>query len=327
MRNLRLEIAHVSWPLRAAFAISRGAKTSAETVRVRLSDGENAGRGESVPYARYGETVESVIAAIESLRGRIEAGIGLYELQSALPAGAARCAVDCALWDLEAKQAGQPVWQRAGLPAPRPVETAVTISLADPAAMAEAAKTAPGRLLKLKLGGPEDIERIKAVHLARPDARLIVDGNEGLSPEAYPGLVMAAAKLGVALIEQPFPAGKDSTLLKRPGPVAVCADESAHTSADIQTLARAYDAVNVKLDKAGGFTEALAMVRAARQSGMGVMVGCMVASSLSMAPAVLLAGLADAADLDGPLWLEADIADGLTYTDGIVSPPSASLWG
>ena len=327
MRNLRLEIAHVSSPLRAAFAISRGAKTAAETVRVRLSDGEHAGRGESVPYARYGETVESVIAAIESLRTQIEAGITLNELQSALPAGAARCAVDCALWDLEAKQAGQPVWQRAGLPAPRPLETAVTISLAEPAAMAEAAKTAPGRLLKLKLGGPEDIERIKAVHLARPDARLIVDGNEGLSPEAYPGLVMAAAKLGVALIEQPFPSGKDSALVKRPGPVAVCADESAHTSADIQTLARAYDAVNVKLDKAGGFTEALAMVRTARQSGLGVMVGCMVASSLSMAPAVLLAGLADAADLDGPLWLEADIAEGLTYTDGVVSPPDASLWG
>jgi L-alanine-DL-glutamate epimerase-like enolase superfamily enzyme len=327
MRNLRLEIAHVSSPLRAVFAISRGAKTSAETVRVRLSDGENAGRGESVPYARYGETVESVIAAIENLRGRIESGIGLYELQSALPPGAARCAVDCALWDLEAKRTGQPVWQRAGLPAPRPVETAVTISLADPAAMAEAAKTAPGRLLKLKLGGPEDIERIKAVHLARPDARLIVDGNEGLAPDAYPGLVTAAAKLGVALIEQPFPAGKDSALVKRPGPVAVCADESAHTSADIQTIARSYDAVNVKLDKAGGFTEALAMARAARQSGMGVMVGCMVASSLSMAPAVLLAGLADAADLDGPLWLEADIADGLTYTDGVVSPPGAALWG
>ena len=327
MRNLRLEIAHVSSPLRAAFAISRGAKTSAETVRVRLIDGEHAGRGESVPYARYGETVESVISAIESLRPRIETGIGIDELQSALPAGAARCAIDCALWDLAAKRSGQPVWQRAGLPAPRPVETAVTISLAEPAAMAEAAKTAPGRLLKLKLGGPDDIDRIKAVHLARPDARLIVDGNEGLSPEAYPGLVTAAAKLGIALIEQPFPAGKDSALVKRPGPVAVCADESAHTSADIQTLARSYDAVNVKLDKAGGFTEALAMVRAARQSGMGVMIGCMVASSLSMAPAVLLAGLADAADLDGPLWLEADIADGLMYTDGVVSPPVAALWG
>ena len=327
MRNLRLEIAHVSSPLRAAFAISRGAKTQAETVRVRVSDSHNAGRGEGVPYARYGETVESVIAALESVRGQVEAGLDLAALQLALPAGAARCALDCALWDLEAKRTGRPVWQLAGLPAPKPIETALTISLAEPAAMAEAAKLAPGHLLKLKLGGPEDLDRIKAVHLARPDARLILDANEGLAPDAYPAIAAAAAKLGVVLIEQPFPAGKDDALIKRPGPVAVCADESAHTSGDIQMLARAYDAVNVKLDKAGGLTEALAMVRAARQSGMGVMVGCMVAGSLSMAPAVLLAGLADAADVDGPLWLEADIADGLAYTDGIVSPPSSALWG
>ena len=327
MRNLRLEIAHVSSPLRAAFAISRGAKTQAETVRVRISDSTNAGRGEGVPYARYGETVDSVTAALESVRCQVEAGIDLATLQLTLPAGAARCALDCALWDLEAKRAGRPVWQLAGLPEPKPLETALTISLADPAAMAEAAKRAPGRLLKLKLGGPEDLHRLKAVHLARPDARLILDANEGLAPDAYPAIAMAAAKLGVALIEQPFPAGNDDALIKRPGPVAVCADESAHTSSDIQTLARAYDAVNVKLDKAGGLTEALAMVRTARQSGMGVMVGCMVAGSLSMAPAVLLAGLADVADVDGPLWLEADIEDGLAFMDGMVSPPSPALWG
>ena len=327
MRNRRLEIARISSPLHTAFAISRGAKTQAETVRVRVTEENNAGRGESVPYGRYGETAESVIAAIEGLRSQIEGGMDLAALQGALPAGAARCALDCALWDLEAKRTGVPVWQRAGLPAPQPLETAVTISLAEPAAMAEAARVAPGRLLKLKIGGPDDLDRIKAVHLARPEARLIVDGNEGLSGETYPAIAMAAAKLGVVLIEQPFPAGKDEGPLKRPGPVAVCADESAHTSGDIQRLARSYDAVNVKLDKAGGFTEALAMVRAARQSGMGVMVGCMVAGSLSMAPAVLLAGLADAADLDGPLWLEADIEGGLTYTDGMVSPPGAALWG
>ncbi|MGA1341603.1 MAG: N-acetyl-D-Glu racemase DgcA [Hyphomonas sp.] len=327
MRNLRLEIARVSSPLREAFAISRGAKISAETVRVRLFDGKHAGRGEGVAYGRYGETVESVVAAIESLRGQIEAGISLGELQSALPAGAARCAIDCALWDLEAKRTGQRVWQLAGLPAPRPVETAVTISLAEAGAMAMAAGSAPGTLLKLKLGGPQDMDRIQAVHLARPDARLIVDANEGLSPQAFPGLLLAAVKLGVILIEQPFPAGKDSALVKQPGPVAVCADESAHTSADIQSLARTYDAVNVKLDKAGGFTEALAMVRAARQSGMGVVVGCMVASSLSMAPALLLAGLADMADLDGPLWLETDIENGLTYINGNLAPASPDLWG
>jgi L-alanine-DL-glutamate epimerase-like enolase superfamily enzyme len=327
MRNLQLEIVPVSSPLREAFAISRGAKISAETVRVLLSDGEHTGRGEGVVYARYGETVESVVAAIESLRVRIEAGISLGELQSALPAGAARCAVDCALWDLEAKRTGRRVWQLAGLPEPRPVETALTISLAKADAMAMAARSAPGTLLKLKLGGPGDMDRVQAVHLARPDARLIVDANEGLSAQAFPGLLLAAVKLGVILIEQPFPAGRDSALIKQPGPVAVCADESAHTSADIQLLARTYDAVNVKLDKAGGFTEALAMVRTARQSGMGVIVGCMVASSLSMAPAALLAGLADAADLDGPLWLKTDIENGLTYANGKVTPPSPDLWG
>lgn len=327
MGHFRLDVAHISSPLKAAFAISRGAKTRAETVRVLLSGGGNSGRGESVPYGRYGETVESVIGQIEAARPDIEAGISREGLQALMKPGAARCAVDCALWDLEAKQTGRPVWQLAGLPAPAPVETAITISLGTPGAMAEAARSAPGRLLKLKLGGPEDIDRIAAVHQARPEARLIVDANEGLAASALPALVDAASGLGAVLIEQPFPAGKDEALLKRPGAVAICADESAHTRADIQALARCYDAVNVKLDKAGGLTEALAMVRAARQAGMGVMVGCMVASSLSMAPAVLLAQLADAADLDGPLWLADDIENGLAYTDGMVSPPEAALWG
>lgn len=327
MGHRTLQITHISSPLKAAFAISRGAKTRAETVRVTLSEDGHTGRGESVPYGRYGETVDSVMAGIEAARGEIEGGISLEALQSLMKPGAARCAVDCALWDLEAKKAGKPVWQLAGLPEPRPVETAVTISLDAPEAMAAAAKSASGKLLKLKLGGPEDLERIRAVHEARPEARLIADANEGLSAGDLPALVKAAAGLGVVLIEQPFPAGKDGALLKRPGAVAICADESAHTSADIQTLARSYDAVNVKLDKTGGLTEALAMVRAARAAGMDVMVGCMVAGSLSMAPAVLLAQLADTADLDGPLWLASDIEDGLMYTDGIVAPPGPGLWG
>ncbi|KDA00267.1 mandelate racemase/muconate lactonizing enzyme family protein [Hyphomonas polymorpha PS728] len=327
MGHFRLEAAHISTPLNAAFAISRGAKTSAETVRVRLTDGDNSGRGESVPYGRYGETVDTVLAEIEAARAEIEAGISLEALQSLMKPGAARCAVDCALWDLEAKKAGKPVWQLAGLPEPRPVETARTITLDAPAAMADAARAAPGKLLKLKLGGVGDIARLQAVHEARPDARLIADANEGLSPADLPALMKAAAELGVVLIEQPLPAGQDEALLKRPGAVALCADESAHTSADIQTLARCYDAVNIKLDKAGGLTEAIAMARAARGAGMGVMVGCMVAGSLSMAPAVLLAQLADAADLDGPLWLAGDIEDGLTFTDGVVAPPGAALWG
>lgn len=327
MSKLLLEFSRISAPLKAPFAISRGVKTHAETVRVRLTDGAHAGRGECVPYARYDETPERVSAAIEAVRPQIEAGITREALQALMPAGAARCAVDCALWDLEAKRAGKPVWQLAGLPQPKPVETAVTLPLDTPQAMAEASVKAPGRLLKLKLGGGEDLDRIRAVHETRPDARLIVDANEGLAEDAYPALARSAARLGVVLIEQPFPAGKDSVLMKRPGPVAVCADESAHTSADIQTLAKSYDAVNVKLDKAGGLTEALAMVRAAKQSGMGVMVGCMVAGSLSMAPAVLLAGLADAADVDGPLWLAEDIDHGLSFADGQVAPPKPELWG
>jgi L-alanine-DL-glutamate epimerase-like enolase superfamily enzyme len=327
MGHFRLEAAHISSPLTAAFAISRGAKTSAETVRVTITGEGHAGRGEAVPYGRYGETVESGLAEIEAAREEIEAGISLAALQSLMKPGAARCAVDSALWDLEAKKAGQPVWQLAGLPEPGPVETAVTISLDTPEAMAAAATAAPGTLLKLKLGGAGDLDRIKAVHGARPDARLIADANEGLTEGDLASLAKAATRLGVVLIEQPFPTGKDAALMRRPGAIAICADESAHTSADIQMLARSYDAVNIKLDKAGGFTEALAMVRAARQAGMGVMVGCMVAGSLSMAPAVLLAQLADAADLDGPLWLARDIEGGLTYTDGMVAAPERALWG
>jgi L-alanine-DL-glutamate epimerase-like enolase superfamily enzyme len=280
-----------------------------------------------VPYARYGETVDGVVAAIETARIQIEAGIGREELLSMMPAGAARCAVDCAMWDLEAKLSGKPVWQLAGLPEPKPVETAVTVTLDTPEAMAAAAKNTQGRLLKLKLGGPEDLARIEAVHAARPDARLIVDANEGLDADQLPAIAGAAARLGVVLIEQPFPAGKDDGLMRRPGPVAICADESAHTRAELQDLARRYDAVNVKLDKTGGLTEALAMVHAARECGLGVMVGCMVAGSISLAPAVLLAGLADAADVDGPLWLKEDVPHGLEFSDGMVAPPSRDLWG
>lgn len=327
MGTRQIDITPVSTPLRAVFAISRGAKTQADTVQVRVRQGAGTGWGECVPYGRYGETVETVTTAIEAMRDAIEGGLTRNELQIRMPAGAARCALDCALWDLEAKLSGTPVWQLAGLPEPKPVETAVTVSLDVPEAMAEAARAIQGRLLKLKLGGADDLKRVEAVHLARPDARLIVDANEGLVPAEFPAISRAAADLGVVLIEQPFPADNDAALERRPGPVAICADESAHTSADIQHLARRYDAVNVKLDKTGGLTEALAMVRAAKASGMGVMVGCMVAGSISMAPAVLLAGLCDAADLDGPLWLAKDVEGGLVYRDGWVEPPEAVLWG
>lgn len=324
-RQLSLE--RVSTPLHTPFTISRGAKTHAETVQVTLTEGSFRGRGECVPYSRYDETVQTVVETIETVRAALEAGLDRFGLQDLLPAGAARCAIDCALWDLDAKIANQPVWSLAGLPQPRPIETAVTITLDTPDAMAAAAASATSRLLKLKLGGPDDLARIEAVHQSRTDARLILDANEGLQPDVFPRLISAAAKCGVVMIEQPFPAGKDSTLLKRPGTISICADESAHTSADIQALAQRYDAVNVKLDKAGGLTEAIAMVRAAQAAGMGVMVGCMVAGSLAMASAALLAQLADAADLDGPLWLAHDIADGLIYEGGRVSPPVPALWG
>ena len=324
---VRLSIEHVSSPLAQAFSISRGSKTSAESVRVTLERDGQRGRGESVPYGRYGETVGSVIELIETQRTAIEEGLSREDLQSVLPAGAARCAIDCAMWDLEARVSGTPVWKRAGLPEPKVLETAVTVVLGEKSAMAEAARQAPGRLLKVKLGGEGDMDRVRAVHDARPDARLILDANEQLDAGALPGLAREAKALGVVLIEQPFPAGEDGALLKRPPEVAICADESAHTRDQVQDLARLYDVINVKLDKTGGLTEALAMVREAKACGLGVMVGCMVASSLSMAPAILLGTLADAVDLDGPLWLADDIENGLRYEDGKVFPPPAGLWG
>ena len=280
-----------------------------------------------MPYLRYGETVEGVVAAIEAVRGRLEAGLSRDDLQTLMPHGAARCAVDCALWDLEAKETGMPIWQRADLPRPKPLETAFTLSLDTPEVMAKTARQADEGLLKLKLGRDGGLERVAAVHAARPDARLILDANEGLTPDALPKLMNEAHKLGVVLIEQPLPAGGDDTLADWSGPVPVCADESVHTSADMDRIARTYGAVNIKLDKAGGLTEGLAMVKAARTAGLKVMVGCMVAGSLSMAPALLLAGLADFVDLDGPLWLAEDVADGLRYEAGIVQPPTPALWG
>lgn len=324
---MKLTIQTHTAPLKQAFAISRGAKTEAKTVRVTLQLGGYIGRGECVPYPRYEESCASVTAQIEGIRSDIEAGLSRADLQSRLPAGAARCAVDCAMWDLEAKTEKKPVWELAELPVPKPVETAVTISLDSPAKMGEAARAVLGTLLKLKLGGADDIARLEAVHAARPYARLIIDGNEGLIPEDFPEFAKMAAGSGVVLIEQPFPASDDSALDAIRTDLTVCADESAHTSDNIPALAKRYGAVNVKLDKTGGLTEALKMVRAARDHEMKVMIGCMVAGSLSMAPAVLLAGLADVVDLDGPLWLSQDIEDGLAYEGGLVLPPKSVLWG
>lgn len=289
-------------------------------------DGQT-GRGECVPYARYQESRVSVVAQLSGLEREIEEGLTRQDLQRRLPAGAAKCAVDCALWDLEAKLTGTPVWELAGLPEPKPLPTTMTISLDEPDVMANAAKATHAKILKVKLGGPDDLTRIEAVRRARPDAKLVLDGNEGLNPEEFPNLAERAADLGVVLIEQPFPAGQDGALTRRPGFVAICADESVHTRGDLQGLAKKYDAVNIKLDKAGGLTEAMRMMKEAKRCGLGTMVGCMVAGSISMAPALLLGQTADLIDLDGPLWLAQDVPHKLRYHDGIVSPPNRELWG
>lgn len=323
-----LTVRSESWPIAGAFAISRGSKTQSRVVLAELSGGGSRGRGECVPYGRYGESVESVAAAIESLRGRIAAGLGREGLQKALPAGAARNALDCAFWDFEAKRSGIPVHALAGLPPPRPAVTAYTISLDTPERMAAAAKAAASRkLLKIKLGGPGDRERLAAVRRAAPNAELIVDANEGWNAQTIAGNLSACVEAGVTLVEQPLPAGDDDLLAHIARPIPVCADESVHDRASLAALAGKYDAVNIKLDKTGGLTEALALASEAERRGFAVMVGCMVATSLSMAPAMLVAQRARFVDLDGPLLLAQDRPDGLRYEDSLVHPPAPALWG
>lgn len=316
-----------SFPIAGAFTISRGSRREAIVVVARVSDGTHVGRGECVPYARYGETVEGVAASIRALSG---AALDRQSLQQALPAGAARNAVDCALIDLEAKARGLSAAGVLGLaPTDKPGLTCFTLSLDTPAGMAEAAVRASHMpLLKLKLGGGGlDADRLKAVRSVRPMARLVADANEAVSPEELPSLLAAASEVGLEVLEQPLPAGADEALAGLEHAIAICADESAHTSADIPRLARLYDAVNVKLDKAGGLTEALAMTAAARAAGLKVMVGCMVATSLAMAPAWLLSGEADWLDLDGPLLLARDRDPAIEYRDGLMHPPAAAIWG
>jgi L-alanine-DL-glutamate epimerase-like enolase superfamily enzyme len=316
------------WPIRGSFAISRGAKTEAVVVVAELGDGKAVGRGECVPYARYGETVETVTAAIEMLRPRLEAGLDREGLQAAMPAGAARNAVDCAFWDIEAKRSGRAVHELAGLPAPGPLTTAYTISLGTPEAMAAAAREVAGReLLKVKLGAAGDPERIAAVRAAAPNAVLIVDANEGWTEANLEPNLAACSAAGVALVEQPLPEGKDEALASIAHFIPICADESAHDCASLAALAGKYDAVNVKLDKAGGLTEALAVADEARRMRLSLMAGCMVATSLAMAPAILLAQTARFVDLDGPLLLARDREHGLVYRDSLVFPPVPELWG
>jgi L-Ala-D/L-Glu epimerase / N-acetyl-D-glutamate racemase len=325
---LSLSVQTEAWPIAGTFAISRGAKTEAQVVVVTLSDGRHRGRGECVPYGRYGETVAGVVAALKAMIEPLGRGLDRAGLQSALPAGAARNALDCAFWDLEAKRAGVPVHQLAGVSTPRALTTAYTISLGTTAAMAEAAgQSADRALLKIKLGTDDDPERIAAVRAAAPRAELIVDANEGWNTDNLVANLAACAAAGVTMVEQPLPAGDDGALATIARPIAVCADEGVHDRAGLAALVGRYDAVNIKLDKTGGLTEALAMAAEAERLGFQLMVGCMVATSLAMAPAVLLAQRARVVDLDGPLLLEKDRPDALRYEASLVYPPTTRLWG
>ncbi len=317
-----------TWPIRGVFRISRGARTEARVVVVEVRDGALEGRGECVPYSRYGESVGSVTAQIEGQRDAIGAGLGRAALQDLLPGGAARNALDCALWDLEAKQAGRRVWELMGVPQPRPLEITYTISLGTPAEMAaQTREHADAPLLKLKLTGDGDLGRVRAVREVAPRSRIITDANEAWTPRQYAELADSLAQLGVELIEQPLPAGEDGALADMEHPVPVCADESCHVASDVPSLADRYDFVNVKLDKTGGLTEALRVVRAAQEAGLGIMVGCMVGTSLGVAPATLLGFAARYADLDAPLLLAEDRRQGLRVEGSVLWPPDGEFWG
>jgi L-alanine-DL-glutamate epimerase-like enolase superfamily enzyme len=316
------------FPIAGSFTISRGAKTEAVTVVAELSQNGLTGRGECVPYPRYGETPEATLAAIEAMQAAVAGGLTRQALQAAMPPGAARNALDCALIDLEAKTAGLRAWNLLDRPIPGERTTAYTISLGTPEAMAAAtAKAAHRPLLKIKLGGDGDGERIAAVRRQAPESELIVDANEAWNAANLEQNLAACAAAGVTLVEQPLPAGQDKLLGRIRRPVAVCADESVHDRASLEGLRERYDAVNIKLDKTGGLTEALAMADAAQALGFEIMVGCMVATSLAMAPAMLLAPQASFVDLDGPLLLAKDRHGGLRYDGSTVYPPDAALWG
>ncbi len=327
-RPLTLAIAAERWPIAGSFTISRGAVTEVAVVVVTLADGRLRGRGECRPYPRYSENVDSVMTQIEAMRPRLTAGLTRADLQQAMPPGAARNALDCAFWDLEAKRAGRRVHELLGLPAPQPVVTAFTISLGSADDMAKATAKAAGRaLLKIKLGAAGDPERIAAVRAAAPRATLIVDANEGWGEDVLADNLAACAAAGVVLVEQPLPEGRDDALATIQRPIPVCADESAHDRASLSGLVGRYDAVNVKLDNAGGLTEALVMAAEAERLGFALMAGSMVATSLSVAPAMLVAQKARFVDLDGPLLLSADRPDGLVYSGSLVHPPTPALWG
>ena len=326
MRTLAARIER--WPIAGAFTISRGSKTEAVVATVEIGRDGFTGRGESTPYLRNGETPDSVMAEIEAARAFVEGGGHRDGLQAVMKPGAARNAVDCALWDLMAKRTGVRAYEIAGLKRLDPLKTAYTLSFAAPEVMADQARANAKRpLLKLKIGGPGDLDRVEAVRAAAPKCRLIVDANEGLTLDDLIRLAPEFARLGVMLIEQPLKAGEDEALEGYDGPVPLCADESLHTRAELDLCARRYRVANIKLDKAGGLTEALALKAAAEARGMEIMVGCMVATSLAMAPALILAQGAAFVDLDGPLLLAEDRTPGLTYIGSMIEPPPPELWG
>ena len=319
---------HERFPLNAPFRIARGVKTAADVVTVTLSEGASVGRGEAVPYPRYGESVESALAAIESARSLIEEGGDRQALLQALPAGAARNALDCALWDLEARLAGRDVAEMIGGQPIAPIVTALTIGIDTPAAMAAAARAAGDvPLLKVKVDAEDPEARIRAVRAAAPGAALIVDPNESWDRALVEAIQDVLVATNVALLEQPVPAGDDEWLDGFSPAVPICADEAVHVAADLDVVARRYQAVNVKLDKSGCLTAALDVAREARAMGLGLMTGCMICSSLSIAPALHLAAMSDFADLDGPLWLQEDRPGGIRQEGGLIHPPAKGFWG
>lgn len=325
---LELQARHESWPIAGSFRISRGAKTSAEVVVAEVTDGTHTGRGECVPYARYDETVEGVLAAIRAQADTVAGEVSPEALCSVMPAGAARNAIDCALWDFEAKRSGTPAWRRAGLDALAPLTTAYTLSLDTPEKMAMAARDASHRpLLKIKLGQTGDDDRLRAIRASAPDARLIVDANEGWDAGVIAHMFEVCAETRVELVEQPLPAGDDDLLATLERRVPVCADESAHGLSSLERLVGRYDAINIKLDKTGGLTEALQLAKAAAAADLDIMVGCMLATSLAMAPAMVVAQYASVVDLDGPLLLAEDRSPGITYDGSTMQPPEPDLWG
>ncbi|MDH4440426.1 MAG: dipeptide epimerase [Rhizobium sp.] len=325
---IQMTVTPESFPIAGTFTISRGSKTEADVVTVRLTDGVHVGQGECVPYARYGETVESVVEVLTGLAPEVADGLDRAGLQDRLKPGAARNALDCAFWDLEAKRAGQAVWQLAKLHEPKPLSVTYTLSLGTPESMQAAAeKEATRPLLKVKLGGEGDVERIRAVRAGAPNAAIIVDANEGWSLDQYKELAPVFLDLGVKLVEQPFPAGADDALLGLDRVLPVCADESCHDRHSLAELVGKYDAVNIKLDKTGGLTEALAMRDAAVEASFQIMIGCMVGSSLAMAPAFLVGQGAAFVDLDGPLLLARDREPGIVYDGAVMGVPPRALWG